>query len=135
MKSAIHHIEIIRYHDDDPWDVKVINNPLWEDVVAAIKQMDNFYFPIVQLHIDIREEGEEDDLNIIGGNGRYSLFHFMGEWRYEDPEGNDKDARLWDSDQGYFCKEKNIITGINKVLRITKVFYETGSYENLDDVE
>ena len=36
-----------------------------------------------------------------------------------------------DSDQGYFCKGKNVLTDVEKVLRITKVFYETGSYEAL----
>ena len=135
MKSAIHHMTITRYYDDKAWDTKVINNPSWENVVAAIKKMDNYYFPIVQLYLIEDEKNSEDNFNIIGGNGRYALFHFMGEWQYEDHNGSNEDARLWDSDQRYFCKEKNVITDIEKVLRITKVFYETGSYDKLDNID
>ncbi len=59
----------------------------------------------------------------------------MGDWQYEDPAGSDAEARLWDGDQGYYCKEMNILTDIEKVLRITKEYYATGSYKNLDEVK
>ena len=68
-------------------------------------------------------------------NPDISFFHQMGDWQYEDPNGGDDEVRLWESDQGYFCCEKNVLTDIEKVLRRIKVFYETGSYDNLDQVE
>lgn len=61
-------------------------------------------------------------------------FHMMGDWQYEEPEGSDREVRLWDSDQGYFCREKNVLTDIEKVLRITRAFFETGTYAELDCV-
>lgn len=134
MKSPIHHMSVIRYYDDKPWDNKIVLNPAWEDVETAVRQMDNYYFPIVQLFLSEDPEAE-DTFNIIGGKGRFALLHFMGYWQYEDPDGDDTEASLWESDQGYYCKEKNILTDIEKVLRITRKFFETGSYENLDNTE
>ena len=58
----------------------------------------------------------------------------MGEWQYAEPGGSEKEVRLWDSDQGYFCREKNVLGDVEKVLRIVKKFYETGSYDDLDSV-
>ena len=92
--------------------------------------MDNFHYPRVELSLHEEDTGE-DEFNICGGSGRWALFQIMGEWQYEDPGGSEKEARLWESDQGYYCMEKNILTDIEKVLLLTKVFYETGSYEAL----
>ena len=72
---------------------------------------------------------------VCGGAGRWALFQFMGDWQYEDSSGGEREVRLWDSDQGYYCLEKNVLTDIEKVLRITKAFYESGSYAALDDVQ
>jgi hypothetical protein len=93
----------------------------------------SFYYPIVQLNLTEYED-DGDIFNVISGNGRWALFHMMGEWQYEDPDGGDGEVRLRDSDQGYFCQERNVLTDIEKALRITKVFYQTGSYDSLDDV-
>jgi len=59
----------------------------------------------------------------------------MEDWQYEDPGGGEGQARLWDSNQGYHCKEKNVLTDIEKVFRIAKTYYETGSYDGLSDVQ
>jgi hypothetical protein len=59
----------------------------------------------------------------------------MGDWQYEDPVGGDDEVRLWDSDQGYFCREKNVLRDVEKVLRIAKAYYDTGSYDGLEGVE
>jgi hypothetical protein len=135
MASPIHHMTAIRYYRDGRnWDTEQINFPSWSDVEAAIRRMDNYCFPIVQLNTT-ESEADEDIFNVCGGEGRWALFHMMGEWQYEEPGGSDGEVRLWESDQGYYCSEKNILTDIEKVLRITKVFYETGSYDSLDNVE
>lgn len=72
--------------------------------------------------------------NIIGGGGRIALFQFMADWQYEDPNGSTEPTRLWESDQGYFCQERNIITDIEKVLRIVRGYYESGSYSHLNSI-
>lgn len=95
--------------------------------------MDNYCYPIVQLNTTDNEY-DESIFNICGGSGRWALFHIMGMWQYEQPGGSEEEVRLWDSDQGYYCREKNLLTDIAKVLRIAKFFYETGSYVDLDHV-
>ena len=97
--------------------------------------MENYCFPFVQLNTT------DDDLNealfnVCGGAGRWALFHMMGDWQYEEPTSIDENGvRLWDSDQGYYCKGKNILTDIEKVLRIVKAYYDSGSYAGLDAVK
>jgi hypothetical protein len=126
---------VIRYYRDGRhWDVEKIVVPAWSDVEAAIRKMDNYCFPIVQLNTTDNERAE-DIFNICGGAGRWALFHMMGDWQYEEPGGGEGEVQLWDSDQGYYCSEKNILTDIEKVLRITKAFYDTGSYNGLDAVQ
>ncbi len=120
------------YRDGRPWDTEDIISPTWTEVEVAIRRMDNYCYPIVQLNLTEYED-DETILNVIGGDGRWALFHMMGDWQYEDPNGGNSEVRLWDSDQGYFCTEKNVIKDIDQVLRITRKFYATGSYDNLDD--
>jgi hypothetical protein len=135
MASPIHQMDVIRYYRDKrPWDEVRILAPSWEDVEAAIRRMDNYCFPIVQLNTTDEDENEAL-FNVIGGDGRWALFHMMGEWQYEDPNGSEEEARLWDSDQGYYCKAKNVLTDVEKVLRIARAYYETGSYDGLDAIE
>ena len=96
--------------------------------------MENYCFPWVSLNTT-DDDTDENVFNVMGGAGRWALFHMMGDWQYEDPAGSEAEARLWDSDQGYYCKEKNLLTDIEKVLRITKAYCDTGSYDQLDAVE
>jgi hypothetical protein len=135
MASPIHNMEAIRYYRDRrPWDTERIEAPTWPQVEEAIRRMDNYCFPIV--HLNTTEVPWHDDIfNVIGGAGRWAIFHMMGEWQYEDPGGSDEEVRLWDSDQGYYCNAKNILTDVEKVLRIARAYYDSGSYEGLDAVE
>ena len=132
--SPIHHMTVTRYYRDGrPWDATRVERPSWVEVELAIRRMDNYCFPIVQLNLTAYDD-DEAIFNVIGGAGRWALFHMMGDWQYADAEGSNSDARLWDSDQGYFCKEKNVVTDVEKVLRITRAFYRTGRYEGLDHI-
>ena len=134
MSSPIHHLTALRYYRDGRhWDAERIDSPSWKEVEAAVRRMDNYCFPIVQLNT-IESDENEGLFNICGGAGRWALFQIMGDWQYESPAGGEGQVRLWDSDQGYHCKEKNILADIEKVLRITKNFYDTGSYEGLNHV-
>ena len=122
------------YRDGRHWDAEQIDSPSWADVEFAIRRMDNYCFPIVELKTTDDEE-DENIFNICGGDGRWALFHMMGAWQYTQPGGSNKEVRLWESDQGYYCREKNVLTDIEKVLHIVKAFYETGSYDHLDSVQ
>ena len=139
--SVIKSMAIVQYYRDDrPWDVELVKNPTWEAVESAIRQMDNYGFPIVLLSLLEFDDGadvfnDEDCFNIIGAADKCALFHMTGDWRYEDPDGSTADVRLWESDQGYYCQERNVIRDIEKALRIVKKYYDSGSYEELDAVK
>jgi hypothetical protein len=95
--------------------------------------MDDHFYPIVQLNCGDTDDNETI-FNVIGGDGRFALFHMMGEWEYTDPAGSDDEVRLWTSDQGYFCAQRNILTDVDQMLRIVRRYYETGSYAGLDAI-
>ena len=141
MNSPVKLLTVVQYYKDHkPWVAHPVKNPLWSAVDEAIRRMDNFCFPIILLSCAQYEDAEgafedEDAFNVIGGAGRFALFQMTGPWRYDDSSGRMGEVRLWDSDQGYFCQEGNILVDIEKVLRIAKRFYETGSYDGLSDVQ
>lgn len=134
MSTPIHHLTAIRYHDDGrPWDAEVTLSPRWDAVVAAIRRMDDDRYPIVQLNCS--EHDDDDEIfNIIGGDGRFALFEQVGGWQYTDPAGSDEPVRLWQSDQGYVCAARHVLTDVDRVLRIAKRYYDTGSYDDLDTI-
>jgi hypothetical protein len=67
----------------------------------------------------------------VAAKGRWALFQLMGAWRYEERGGSEEEVRLWESDQGYSCRKKNVLTDVEKVLPVVKTFYEAGSYDDL----
>ena len=135
MDQTIKLLTVVEYfRDGRPRVAHQVPIPLWDDIECAIRKMDNYCFPIVQLH---RSDFDDDDdsFNVVGGSGRYAMFHLMGDWQYVDASRGDGHAHLWESDQGYECKERNVAIDVEKVLRIAARFYETGSYAGLDQVE
>jgi len=128
MNSPILLLTSIRYYRERPgWDQEDIKDPPWEEVEKAVRRMENYCFPIVELN-PTEHEDCADRFMIVGGAGRWALR--TADWEYVDPAGGEEEVRLWESDQGYFCQAKNVLTNIEEVLRITRVFYETGSVEN-----
>jgi hypothetical protein len=109
----------------------VVERPSWPDVQAAIRRMENFCFPIITLSFDT---SEQDGLIVVGGPRRYSATRVDGSWIYERPGGGDQEVRLWDSDQGFYCRERNILRTRRKTLEIAKAFYETGDFEQVAEV-
>ena len=74
MASPVRHMTAIRYYRDRPgWDAQEIDSPSWSDIEPAIRRMDNYYFPIVQLNTTANDE-DEKIFNILGGAGRWALF-------------------------------------------------------------
>lgn len=110
--------------------------PAWSDVEAAIRRMDNYCFPFICLNTDALDPEDEglDLFWVVGGAGRWALLQASGEWQYQDSSAGNEEVRLWESDQGYFCKQKNILADLEKVLRITRAYYDTGSYAGLDAI-
>ncbi|MDO5692143.1 MAG: hypothetical protein Q4G70_06655 [Pseudomonadota bacterium] len=134
MINPIRTLSTIEYFPDGrPWQETLLARPDCDAVETAIRRMDNHWYPIVvlsKLDVDAATE-DENGFHIIGGNGRYALFEHMGGWQYANPTGSEADAELWSSDQGYFCQEKNI-ADLALTLRLARIFFETGSYEALD---
>ena len=131
MSSPVQLLTIVQYYRERPgWDAHHTRRPAWSAVERSITQMDNFCFPIVLVSVDPAiDDGFDDDdaLNIIGGDGRFSLFQATGDWRYENPTGSREPVRLWDSDQGHFCEQRNI-ADLELALHIARRFYDTGSF-------
>jgi hypothetical protein len=126
------HLTIVHYPPQQPWTCMEIRSPNWEDVSAAIRRMDDKEYPIVQLSWKDVDScfDDEESLNVIGGAvSGFALFELIPGWNFEDPIGSDEDVRLWQSDQGYFCKRKNVIADVEKVLELSRIYFETGSYE------
>jgi hypothetical protein len=129
-RPPIHQLLSIEYfRDGRPWIVHREAMPSWLVVEHAIRQMENYCYPIVQLCLTEDDE-DENIFNIIGGNDRFAMFQLMGAWQYVDPSGSDAGVHLWESDQGYDCKERNIAT-LERTLSIAKLFFESGSYAAL----
>jgi hypothetical protein len=129
MKRPIHHMSVIRYYRDRPgWDQEDIPSPSFDHVAEAIKRMDNYCFPIVQLNPGPYED-DEGILHFVGGGEQIAPFALA--WRFEDPNGSDSEVALGESDQGYFTKQKNVLTDTSDVLCLARVFAETSSYEEL----
>ena len=132
MPGPIQFLTVIEYfRDGRPWKAHHSNRPSWQEVETAIRRMENYCFPIVQLNLSEFDD-DENIFNVIGGAGRYALFHMTGDWQYTDPTGTDGPVHLWESDQGYECLERNVLVDVEKVLGLAKVFYETGSYEAVE---
>jgi hypothetical protein len=132
MPSQVKLLTVIEYfRDSRPWKAHHSMCPSWEEVEVAIRRMENYCFPIVQLNLTEFDD-DENIFNVIGGVGRYALFRMTGDWQYEDPNGTDDPVHLWDSDQGYECLQSNVLIDVERVLGLAKVFYETGSYEAIE---
>lgn len=128
-----HHLTIVHYPPREPYRCVEVPSPDWEAVSAAIRQMDDNEYPIVQLSWEDVEScfDDESSFNIIGGgNAGFAIFEMNG-WRFEEPNGGDEDVRLWQSDQGYFCKRRNVMADIDVVLKLARVYFVTGSYDQV----
>ena len=77
MASPIHQMTCLRYYRDGRhWDKERVDSPAWTDVEAAVRRMENYCFPVVQLNTTDDDESESI-FNIVGGAGRWALFHTM----------------------------------------------------------
>lgn len=128
------HLTIVHYPPRHPWNCLEVRSPDWETVSAAIRQMDDIAYPVVQLSWEDVAScfDDEESFNVVGGAGSgFALFEFIPGWSFETPAGGDDEVRLWQSDQGYFCKRKNLIADVDDVLKLARVYFDTGSYDEV----
>jgi hypothetical protein len=111
----------------------VFPNPTWEQVETSIRTQDRITHPLTRLRLD--PDQEEPALDILGGNGRFVLMELGGKWQYYDPSAaGDEELPVWTSDQGYQALPCDICFDIERVVRIARRFFDTGSFESLDEV-
>ncbi len=136
-KNLIKTLVALRYYPDNkPWDGELIRNPSWEQVESVIRRMDDFCFPLVALSLNsclaVSDVFEDDDsFHVIGGNDCFALFQNAGNWQYDNPYGSADSVRLWQSDQGYFCEQRNIAT-LRTSLALIREFYLNGNFEAVE---
>lgn len=134
MLTPVRLLTALRYTPDGRSEAPLtVASPSWDAVVDAITRMDGYCYPVVQLSCTGEEE-DEASLNVVGGDSRFALFEFCPGWQYSDSSGGDAPVHVWRSDQGYLCAERNVLTDLEKVLRIVRAYYGTGSYDGLDAV-
>jgi hypothetical protein len=129
------HLTVVRYPPGKDWVSLETNRPTWEQASEAVQRMDDDEYPWIRLSWKNVGSSDEDEeaFCIMGGRGAgFALFEFMGRWQFEEPLGSDEEVRLWQSDQGYYCKRKNIIGTVGDALKLAQVYFETGSYEALE---
>jgi hypothetical protein len=136
MGIVIEKLDAYRYRRRDDGSPEalpseIIARPSWAQVQAAIRRMDNFCYPIVTIATDAEEQHA---LIIVGGPRRFAVADLTGTWQYERPEGGHQEVRLWASDQGYYCRERNIIRSRRSVLDLARAFFETGDLAKVVEV-
>jgi len=108
-------------------------NPTWEQVEASIRAQDGYTHPLTRLRLDPHQD--EPALDILGGKGRFVLWELCGQWQYHDASATgNEELPVWTSDQGYRALPCNICSDIERVVRIARRFFETGSFESLDTI-
>jgi len=104
--------------------------PSWDQVETSIRRLDQFQWPFVWLLLgegaDWGAMEEEGYLNIMGGNGIYSVdgaTPFDGRKRLSAPRhSREKRVDVWLSDQGFSTAEVFVCYELETVLRVAKYF-------------
>jgi hypothetical protein len=116
-----------------PLDLRQLPNPTWEQVESSIRRQDGYTHPLTRLRLDPHEE--EPALDILGGSGRFVLWELGGEWQFHDPSATGgEELPVWTSDQGYLALPCQICCDIERVVRIARRFFDTGSFVSLDSI-
>ena len=105
-----------------------VQDPTWKDIENAIRNMDPDRFPAVQLHRS--GDAPEELFCVIGGAGKWYLVDSVLRWEFSDPNGSEELVLIWE-DEDMECKQRNLLSEQARVLRITKRFYDTGSFDEL----
>ncbi len=104
---------------------ELLDAPAWELVERSIRGLDGHSHPRVRLWAG--PPGEPPGLDIIGGNGKYALREVGNGWVYYDPNGTDEEVKVQTSGAGHRCAAYYVCTDVERVLRIARRFFESGS--------
>jgi hypothetical protein len=117
-------------YDKDGWSWRTEEktNPEWSDVEHAIKRLEQFVYPYVWLYRSRSDEDDMPDMNIIGGNGIYSIDGLIDNQtvRFVNPDGGNQLVEVWTSDQGFETEDKYVCRDIEVVLSAAKYYCEHG---------
>jgi hypothetical protein len=133
----VEQLDIVKYETENgPWRSITFNSPNWNQIEAAIINLDQVLLPMVNLNILLSTECEygPKHLNILGGN---NIYHIQGidinckTGGFMNLEQNSKIVEVWKSDQGFNEEETYICKEITVVLQIAKYYCETGLFHPL----
>lgn len=106
-----------------------IQAPTWDQIVESIIRLDRFQYPYIVMYPSEYED-QGDELSIIGGKGAWTAGG--GKWEYTNADGSNEEIELWESDQGYGCTMKHVMTDLDQVLDLAKQFYICPKHDQLD---
>ena len=104
---------------------ELVDAPSWEQVECGIRGLDGHTHPLVRLWAGQPRDGP--GLEIIGGCGKYALREVGDGWVYYDPNGADEEVEVQTSGAGHRCAGYYVCTDVERVLRIARRFFESGS--------
>jgi hypothetical protein len=102
-----------------------VDAPSWEQVECSIRGLDGHAHPLVRLWAG--QPREAPGLEIIGGGGKYALREVGSGWVYYDPNGADEEVEVQTSGAGHRRAGYYVCTDVERVLRIARRFFESGS--------
>jgi hypothetical protein len=113
-----------------PWKGTTVHEPSWSDIKSAIRRLDRCRFPFVSF--DLSANGETPDHDIIGGCGEYGLLvHLTGgrELTFVDMQRSSNYVDIWMSDQGTSMREFELCPDLERTLKMTRYYCETGELD------
>jgi hypothetical protein len=108
-----------------PLAAELVDAPSWEQVERSIRDLDGHTHPRVCLWAG--RPREAPGLEIIGGGGKYALREVGDGWVYYDPNGADEEVEVQTSGAGHRCAGYYVCADVERVLRIARRFFESGS--------
>src|SRR4051794_7639485 len=136
MRALVARMNCTRYDrgtsgDPVPRLSEVVDHPSCAQVQAAIRRMEYYCHPIVTIATDAEEQHAPFGRQWSAPVRRGRSYRDMA---FARSDGFDREVRLWASDQGYYCRERNIIRSRRKVLDLARAFFETGDFAKVAEV-
>jgi hypothetical protein len=125
---------LVTVYREDGWGAQShwVLDPTWNDVEAAIHELDRFRRPFIWIYLS-RDAHQNDlaDFEVIGGDGTYAMSGLSSgrQVRYFDAEGGEELVPIWTSDQGAEFAGKYICSHVAVVLEAARYFCEFGELD------